>query len=564
MSKRIVVIGGVAAGPKAAARARRVDPHAKITVLERGEHASYGACGFPYHLAGEVEELDELMETPAGAVRNAAFFQKVKDVRLVTGAEVVEIVPAAKEVVYRDTASGETSTLPYDRLVLATGAKPLLPPIPGVRLANVFALKEYGDAERLRRAAEAAEAASGRQPAAVVVGAGLIGLEVAEALLGRGWQVTVAELAPQILPAADPEIAAHLEKHAAAKGLQVVKGIRVEEIVGDDFGRVRAVRLADRELSADLVLVATGVRPEVELARAAGLAIGVTGAIQVDEHLRTSDPDIFAAGDCAEKRDVVTGRPCWLPLGSTANREGRVAGTNAVLGPVETFPGVAGALVMRFFELTVARMGLGEAEARRLGFDVETSIAVGADKPHFMEGAKPVLLKLVADRGTRRLLGVQGVGLGDVARRVDAAAAPVMTAMTVDQVANLDLVYAPPYSPPMDPLITAANTLRNKLDGLARGLTPAEYAAWKAAETACCVVDVRSPEEREAQPFAGAHPMPLGALRARAGELPRAQPLVVLCKQGTRGYEGQRLLQGLGFEDVSYLEGGVLGWPYED
>jgi NADPH-dependent 2,4-dienoyl-CoA reductase/sulfur reductase-like enzyme/rhodanese-related sulfurtransferase len=564
MPRRIVVVGGVAAGPKAAARARRLDPRAEITILERGEHASYGACGFPYHLGGEVEDLGALMETPAGARRDAAFFQKVKAIRLVTGAEVVEIRRPSKEVVYKDVACGQTVTLPYDRLVLATGAKAVTPPIPGVGLANVFLLKEYGDAERMRCAAQAVEAAGPGTPAAVIVGAGLIGMEVAEALLSRGWNVTAVELAPQVMPALDPEIAAHLEKYAATRKLQVLKGTRVEELLGADSGSVRAVRLRDREVPADLVLVATGVRPEVGLARVAGLAIGPTGAIQVDDHLRTSDPDIYAAGDCAEKRNAVTGKPCWVPLGSTANREGRVAGSNAVLGPVETFPGVAGALVMRFFNLTVARMGLGEAEARGLGFDVETSSAVGADKPHFMEGAQPVLLKLIADRQTRRLLGVQGVGRGDVARRVDAASAPIMTGMTVDQVANLDLVYAPPYSPPMDPLIVAANTLRNKLDGLARGLTSVEYAAWKAAETACCVIDVRSPEEHRALRFPGAQHVPLGALRARAAEIPRDQPLVVLCKQGTRGYEGQRILQGLGFEDVCYLEGGILGWPYED
>lgn len=564
MPRRIVVIGGVAAGPKAAARARRLDPQAEITILERGEHASYGACGFPYHLAGEIEDLGELMETPAGARRDAAFFQKVKEIRLLTGADVVEIRRPSKEVIYTDVTSGQTVTLPYDRLVLATGAKAVTPPIPGVGLANVFILKEYGDAERMRCAAEAVEAAGPGTPAAVIVGAGLIGMEVAEALLSRGWDVTAVELASQVMPALDPEIAAHMEKYAATKKLQVLKGTRVEGLLGGDSGSVRAVRLPDRDVPADLVLVATGVRPEVELARAAGLAIGLTGAIQVDAFLRTNDPDIYAAGDCAEKRNAVTGQPCWIPLGSTANREGRVAGSNAVLGPVETFPGVAGALVMRFFDLTVARMGLGEVEARGLGFDVETSIAVGSDKPHFMEGSRPVLLKLIADCGTRKLLGVQGVGLGDVARRVDAAVAPIMTGMTVEQVANLDLLYAPPYSPPMDPLIVAANTLRNKLDGLARGLTPADYAAWKADGRACCMIDVRSPAEHQALRFPSAQFIPLGALRARAGEISKDQPLVLLCKQGTRGYEGQRILQGLGFWDVSYLEGGVLGWPYED
>ncbi|MBI5017913.1 MAG: FAD-dependent oxidoreductase [Deltaproteobacteria bacterium] len=564
MNQRIVVIGGVAAGPKAAARARRLDPRAEITILERGEHASYGACGFPYHLAGEVEDLDELRQTANGAVRDEGFFRKVKEIALLTGADAIEIRRESREVVYRHRTSGETRLLPYDRLVLATGARAVTPPIPGVGLDNVFVLKEFTNAGLLRAAAEATEARAKGEPRAVIVGAGLIGLEVAEALLVRSWHVTAVEMASQVLPALDPEIAAHLEKYARGRGLAVLTGSRVEALVGTAEGTVSSVRLADREVPADLVLVAVGVRPEVELARASGLVLGPTGAIAVDEHLRTSDPAIYAAGDCAEKRHTVSGRPCWVPLGSTANREGRVAGTNAVLGPSETFPGVAGTLVMRFFDLTVARMGLGEAEARSLGFDVETAIAVGSDKPHFMEGAEAVLLKLIADRATRRLLGVQGVGTGDVARRVDATAAPLMTGMTVDQVANLDLLYAPPYSPPMDPLAVAANTLRNKLDGVARGLPPAEYRAWMSAERACCLVDVRSPEEHRTLPFPGGRPIPLGALRARAGEIPRDHPVVLLCKQGTRGYEGQRALEGLGFEGVTYLEGGVLGWPYGD
>jgi len=572
MTKRIVVIGGVAAGPKAAARARRLDPEAEITILEKGPQASYGACGFPYFIGGRVHRIQELMETASGAVRGPNFFDKTKDIRLLTGAEAMEIRRDAREVLYRDPATGGAASLAYDKLVIATGAKPVNPPIPGLDLDNVFALKTYEDAQRFREALDQiddylkqkdiGDLRQARPLRAVLVGAGLIGMEVAEALLERGAEVTMVEMLPQVMPPLDPEISAHLEKYATAKGLRVLTGARVEALSGEPGGGVQSVRLSTGEVPADLVLVATGVRPEVDLARRAGLAIGPTGAIQVDAYLRTSDPDIYAAGDCAEKRHAVTGKPCWLALGSTANKEGRVAGTNAIRGDTETFGGVAGALVMRFFDLTVARMGLNEREARAEGLDVETALLAGPDKPHFMEGAKPVLVKVVAERGTRRLLGVQGVGLGDVARRVDAAAAPVMAGMTVDQVANLDLLYAPPYAPPMDVLITAANMLRNKLDGVAQGLHPAEYRALVERGAAPLMIDVRSPAEHQALPFDGAKLIPLGALRERAAEVPRDRPVVLLCKIGLRGYEAQRILQGKGHDNARFLEGGVVGWPY--
>lgn len=571
MARRIVVIGGVAAGPKAAARARRLDPRAEITVLEKGPHASYGACGFPYFLGGRVQRLQELMETATGVVRGPEFFGKVKDVRLCTGVEAVEIRREEHEVVYRDLTTGERSSLAYDKLVLATGARTVEPPIPGLDLANVFRLKTYADAQQVREALDQVDdllkqqdlggAAKARPLRAVIVGAGLIGMEVAEALLQRGEEVTVVEMLPQVMPPLDPEMAAHLANHAVAKGVRLKTGARVEAILGEG-GTANRVRLSTGELPADLVLVATGVRPEVDLARAAGLEIGPTGAIRVDEHLRTSDPDIYAAGDCAEKRHAVTGKPAWVALGSTANKEGRVAGSNAVLGDMETAPAVAGSMVMGFFGFTVARTGVTEKEARAQGLEVEVATVVGPDKPHFMDGSRPIVLKVVVERGTRRLLGVQGAGIGDVARRVDAAVAPVMTGMTVDQVADLDLVYAPPYSPPVDVLLTAVNMARNKLDGWARPLPAVEYRARLDRGEAPVLIDVRSPAEHQALPFDGAKLIPLGALRDRAGELPKDRPVALLCKIGLRGYEGQRILQGLGFEDACFLEGGVIGYPY--
>ena len=374
MTSRIVVIGGVACGPKTAARARRLNPEADITIIERGDLLSYAGCGMPYYIQGEIESTDELMSTPAGAVRDAAFFKNVKAIHCMsrTLAERIDRKRKAVEVVSLE--SGEKSDIPYDKLVLATGADAFVPPFTGAELKNVFRLNHPYDAEGIR------DAVTDGCRNAVIIGAGLIGMEVAEALVTRGLKVSIVEMMDTVVPTfLDEDLAHHLEKHLSSKGVSVYTGTKVESLEGDDAGNVTAVVTDKCRLDADLVLMAIGVRPNVKLARDAGLEIGETGAIKINERLQTSDPDIYAGGDCVENINRLTGKPCYVPLGSTANKHGRVIGDN-VTGGNSTFPGVLGTVIFKAFDFSIGRVGLSETDCIRLGIPYLVALTPGPDR----------------------------------------------------------------------------------------------------------------------------------------------------------------------------------------
>ncbi|MDK2964227.1 MAG: hypothetical protein PWQ29_1621, partial [Verrucomicrobiota bacterium] len=485
---KVIVIGGVAAGPKAASRINRLCAEADVTIIEKGELLSYAGCGLPYYISGQVKDSKELMSTPVGTVRDSAFFKNVKNANVLNHTEATAINRENKTVTVR-TRDGKEQVLPYDKLVLATGAESAVPPIPGVELGNIYNLKDIHDADAIK-----ATLAEHKAVNAVIVGGGLIGVEVAEAFHEMGCRITIVEFLPQILSMMDPEMAALVEKQFEAKGVKVMTGTRVTEFRGN--GQVEKVITDQGELPADLVLLATGVRPAAKLAQNAGLKIGSTRAIAVTDRMQTSDQNIYAVGDCAEKKNLITGKPAYVPLGSTANKEGRVA-ANAICGVEDTFPGILGSAICKVFEYSVARTGLSEQEAREAGFDVVTCLAPAPDKPHFMPGARLLFLKLIADRKTRKLLGAQATGPGDADRRIDIAAMALTAGMTVDQLANADLVYAPPFSPAVDNLITAANILRNKIEGRMDGITPADVLAKLERGDNFTLLDVRSPAELE-------------------------------------------------------------------
>ncbi len=432
---RIVVVGGVAAGPKAAARARRLAPEAEITIVERDEVLSYAGCGLPYYISGMVENRNELMATPIGVLRDPEFFAKVKNVNVLNETEAVAIDPEAKELEVRHLPTGASRHLPYDRLIIATGAEPVDPPIPGNDLENVLQLKRVEDADHFR-----ALMVSRSCPSVVIIGGGLIGMEMTEAVTERHCAVTIIEMLPQVLPMLDADMAALVEKHMREVGVGVLTATRVERIEGDENGKVRSVVTSDGEVPAQLVLMSVGIRPNVELARHAGLLIGPSGGIHVNEYMQTSDPSIYAAGDCAEKSCFARGTPCFLPLGSVANKEGRVAGSNAV-GHAERFPGVAGTTALKVFDWNLGRAGLSVQQAGELGVPVISATVSAPDRAHYYPGAEPIVLKLVAERATRRLIGIQGAGTGDVIKRIDVAVTAMTAGMTVDQVANLDLAH---------------------------------------------------------------------------------------------------------------------------
>jgi NADPH-dependent 2,4-dienoyl-CoA reductase/sulfur reductase-like enzyme/rhodanese-related sulfurtransferase len=561
MGKRIIVIGGVACGPKAAARLRRLDPETEITIVEQGEFISYAGCGLPYFVGGEVRELADLLQTPAGAARDAAFFKNVKNIDVLTGTRAERIDRKAKTVRVRDLASGQERGLAYDQLVIATGAQPIRPPFDGIDLDGVHYLTKIEDAVALR------DASAGKKGNVVIVGAGLIGLESAEAFRHIGWDVRIVEMLDSPMAALlDFEFSQKIEDSLFNNGVESAYNEKVVRIEGDESGHCVKVVSSGGEHDADLTLIATGFKPNSALARDAGLPVGVSGGIVVDESMRTADPDIYAGGDCVECKHLVTGKQAFIPLGSTANKHGRVIGDN-LAGMRSVFPGVLGTTVVKAFDLNVGRTGLTEADAKREGFDAVCSLAPAFDKAHYYPGSALVAIKIVADRKTGRVLGAQAAGAGDAARRIDVVATAISMGATVEQLGYFDLGYAPPFAQALDAVITAAHVAGNKISGLARGVSAVDVKRRIEEEQDFVLLDVRTPNE-----FAVEHidakqvvNLPLGKLRATAAaQLPRDKEIIALCKVSLRGYEAQRILQGMGFDNVKFMDGGMFAWPYPD
>ena len=554
-SMKVVIIGGVAAGPKVGAKINRLCPTADVTLVEKGEFLSYAGCGLPYYVSGEVKEQKDLMCTPVGVVRDSVFFQNVKNLKILNRTEALRIDRQGKTVLVRDLRTNEEKTLPYDKLVLATGSSPVRPPLSGIDLPNVFFVHKVEDAEAIR-----AVLSENKAKDIVIVGGGLIGLEMTEALVRHGARITIVEKLPYILPMMDTDLVVHVMKYLESKGVKVRCSTAVQSFEGK--GRVEKVRTDKGEIPCDMVIVAVGVKPNSILAKEAGLEIGKTGGIKVSATMQTSDADIFAAGDCTEGCNLITGEPCFVPLGSTANKEGRVAAIN-ICGKKDAFLGVLGTAVVKIFDYTVARTGLGEDQARLAGFNVVTVLSPAPDKAHYYPAAKMIMMKLIADKKSRRLLGLQVVGPGEGDKRVDVAATAITAKMTVDDVAHLDLAYAPPYSPVMDNIITACDIARNKMDGIFEGISPAEVRAMIERKDDVVLLDVRSPAEVQAMPFPGSVNIPLGALRKRWQELSKDKEIVVFCKVSLRGYEAAMILKGHGFDKIKVMDGGLVMWPSE-
>jgi len=552
--QRIVIIGGVAAGMKTACRLRRLDPVAKITVIDRSHNISYGACPLPYYIEGLYDDISKVRKTPTGVLRDENFFAKVKGFEALTRTEALEIKRTEKKVRIRHLDSGEESELEYDKLVMATGNEPIIPPLPGVDLPGVLPLKTMEQAQEIDHLAETGENA-------VVIGAGLIGLEVAEALTERGLNVTIIEMKDQVMaPALDFSMAAmvhhELERHKVS--------LRLSEPLQRIEGEKHVIRVVTGKgtYPADLVLIAVGVRPSVQLAEDAGLALGETGAIRVNAYMQSSDPDIYAAGDCAECTDYLTRQKVYVPLGSTANKHGRVVANN-IAGQEEQFPGILGSMAVKVFSLNVARTGMSSRDAQLIGLKPESIVVSATDFAHLYPGSKPIVIKLIAERSSRKVLGAQVAGPGVVDKRVDVIATAITLGATVDQLAQLDLCYAPPFSNAMDALHQTANAMRNKLDGLAESLSATAVKEMLDNHEDFIFLDVRSPAEQEEVRIKGSILIPLGALRQKLTELPVDALIVPFCKMSLRGYEAQLILQHAGFRNVRYMEGGILGWPYE-
>ncbi len=563
-SCKVVIVGGVACGPKTASRLKRLMPEAQVTMVDKGSVLSYGACGLPYYISGEVERLDALMETPVGVKRNAGFFNKVKGFKALTETMVEQIDCKQKVVRTKHVVTGDEQILPYDKLVLSTGANPVVPPIPGKDLSGVYQMHRMEDAAGVKEAVD-----QGHVKQAVIIGAGLIGVEMAEALALQGVAVTLVEMLPTVMGLLmDEEMSLLAMKHMEEKGIRLRMNEKVEVFEGDEKGRLKKVRTSQGEIDADLAILAIGVRPNNELAEKAGLALDQKGGIQINTFCQTSDPDIYAGGDCVSNACLqgVRNSDLYAPQGSTANKHGRLI-ANHIAGRPEPFSGVLGTVICKVFDITLARTGLTASQAKGLGYDVETVSWAGTDLPHFLSDSKPFCIKLVMDRRTRRLIGFQAVGGGGVDKRLDVAATAMSFRATVDDLAQLDLGYAPPYAPPLDPLLTAAHIGQNKLDGIANSINPMELKKrLEQGDHEIVLLDVRSPEER-AQiqlPYEErTMPIPLGDLRERMHDLPKNKWIVPFCKISLRGYEAERILSHAGFSKVMFLESGIVGWPYE-
>ncbi len=450
ISERLVVVGGVAAGLSAASRARRVNSHMEILVYEKGPDISYSACGLPHLIAGQVREPDSLR------VYSPEFFHTRRNIRVLTNHEVTEMSTARRRVTVVPPGGGDLEEIHYDHLVLATGAEPARPAISGIDLRGIFHVNDLQSTLALKRYLE-----SERPRTAAIVGGGYIGLEMADALVTKGIQVTLLERSAGLFEAVDDDIAAPIERELASHGVRVVKQAPVTALLGDRQARVRRVTWENGDCETDCVILATGVHPRTQLAEEAGIKIGPTGAIAVNEYMETSAPAVFAAGDCAEAMHLVSGRPLYFPLGTTANKQGRVAGENAG-GRRARFPGILGTAASKVFSLEMARTGLSLTEAREAGYAAAATTIHAAARARYL-GGKDIVVRVVAERASGRLLGAQMVGAEGVAKRIDVFATALQARMTVEQVAQLDLSYAPPFSTVWDPVLIAAQQMLREL-----------------------------------------------------------------------------------------------------
>lgn len=539
---KIVIIGSVAAGTSVAAKARRNTETAEIVVYDRDRDISYSGCGLPYYVGGEVEDLEDLRP------RDPAWFAKRYHVAIHTRHDVVSVDRDSRTLTVHRLDSGETITDGYDVLVLATGVSSIVPPIAGVDSPGVFTLRTPGDAEQIRVFA-------GRwQPQrAVIVGAGYIGLEMAEQLSGRGVDVTVVEAQQHAMPRLDPDMSARVDEELRRNGVTLRTGSTVASITGETG--VESVHLSDGErLPADLVVLAVGVRPNTDLARQIGARLGPTGAVAVDHTMRTSVEGVYAVGDVAESYSAITGEPAWVPLGSTANKMGRIAGDVITGGQLE-HRGILGTAIVRVFGLAVGQTGLTEADARTAGYEVEVLHNIKPDRSEYL-GGQQLTIKAIADRATSRLLGAQVIGPKGVDKRVDVLATAITFGATVADLFHLDLAYAPPFATTKDPVHYTGMALDGAINGHAPLITPAELIARVSRGETWQVVDVRSSTDHAKGHVDGAVNIPFKELRRRLGELDPSLPTVTYCNKGTTGNAGQNVLRNLGFDRVYNLSGG--------
>lgn len=559
MSEKILVVGGVALGPKAACRCKRLMPDAEVMLVDENVFISYGGCGIPYYVSGEIQNLDDLRSTPYHTVRDTEFFRDMKGITVRTQTRALAIDRAAKTLLVKDVVSGKEEKLPYDKLVLATGASPRVPPIEGKDLKNVLSLTRLEAAGAIRAACQ-----EGKVSEAVIVGGGFIGLEAAVALADMwGVKVSVVEMMDQILPGVlSQPLSLMAANDCLTHKVDVFTSEKVLRLEGEN-GTVTKVVTDKREIPAQLVIFAAGFIPNGQLAKDAGLEVAPFGAVVVDEHMRTTDPSIYAGGDCVAIKNIITGKIGYLPLGSMANRQGRIIGTNLAGGNAR-FPGFVGSWAVKLFGLSFCGVGLTVDRARKEGFDAMSVSVEQLDHAHFYPEKAMMSLELVVDKATSRVLGIQGACADpdSLKARIDAVAAALQYSKpTVEDISNLEIAYAPPFASAMDVVNVVANVADNALSGRFTPVTADQFMdLWKKrSENHVFFIDSRPAAAGKAvqEKHPDWHAMPLEEIAARISEVPKDRPVAIICNTGLRAYDSLLVLARNGVTNVVNSTGGM-------
>ena len=542
---KIIIIGSVAAGTSVAAKARRNNIENEIVIYEKDQDISYSVCGLPYYIGEEYISRENLNP------RNPEWFKKRFDIDIKIGHEVIGIDSDKKELEVKNLATGTIFYDHYDTLVLATGASPVKPSIEGIENENVFTLRNISSGDNIKAYIQKKNPSS-----AVIIGSGFIGMELAENLIKKGMQVSVVEAVSQVMPSYDYEMSLHIKKELIDNGVKVFTG---EKVIKIDTGSGVVVTDKGTVLPGEMVIVSAGVRPQVTLAKQAGVEIGNTGAIKVDHRMETSIKGIYAVGDCAESYFLMDGTPCYRPMGSTANKTGRIAG-DVITGGNLSFRGILGTGIVKVFNLTCGQTGYTEQEAKKAGYAVEVIHNIKPNQTEYFEGSSEMVIKAIADRRTQRLLGVQIIGKKGVDKRIDVFATAITFNAKAGDLAHLDLAYAPPFATTKDPVMYTGMILDNALNRGRKILTIQELINKRRSFT---VIDVRSNKDYEKGHIEGAINIPLGDLRAKTSQISKEEWIVVHCNKGVTGNAAQNLLINLGFTTVYNLSGGYKEYKNE-
>lgn len=534
---KVIVIGGVAAGTKVAAKLKREDRGADVVLFNKGKNISYAGCGLPYYVGEVIPNKEQLI------VNTPEKYAALTGVTLYNEQEVVAIDRAKKTVQVVDLATSETSEHSYDKLVISVGASPIKPPVEGIDLENVFFMRTPEDAIALRETIETTDIKR-----AVVVGGGFIGLEIAENLKEKGVRCVVMDMAEHVLPGFDTEMCNYVENHLAEEGIMCMTGTKLEAILGD--GKVEKVKTSKRAVKADLVVMSVGIRPNTAFLKDTGLEFARNGALLVNDHMQTNDPDIYAAGDCVMVKNQITGEDAYSPMGSSANMEGRLLAQN-LAGKDESYRGVLGTAVCKLPNLNTGRCGLSEAAAKDAGFTPISVVTVVDDKAHYYPGAGSFFIKMVADEKTHQFLGIQVVGKGAVDKVVDVAAVALTLKAKLEDLQSMDLAYAPPFSTAIHPFVTTLNVLMNKLNGEYETFTPVQYANNEAEGYR--VIDTCILPTITTAPY-----IDLTKVNGEIEGYGKDEKLLLICNKGKRAYLLQNRMKFYGYTNTKVLEGGTL------